>query len=278
MLCFPNAKINLGLNVIEKRNDGYHNLETIFLPISFFDALEIIETNNDSTFQSIGLPIPGDIQHNLVWKAYDLLKKDFASQIPSLQIYLHKVIPMGAGLGGGSSDAAHLLLLLNKEYHLGLEAPSLLKYALALGSDCPFFIKNKAQYATGRGEIMSDIEMPDCSNYSLELYLPQLHVSTATAFKHILPQKSSFDLRALSQLAIEDWQYYIKNDFETTVFQVHSELKALKNELIQKGAIYAAMSGTGAAIFAVVPKSTTLNITYHLLPYKKYYFESFLQP
>ena len=186
MVSFPNCKINLGLNIVNKRNDGYHDFETVFFPIHLKDALEIIEKEKFE-FSTSGLPIEGEPEKNLCIKAYQLLKKDFP-QLPAVQMHLHKAIPMGAGLGGGSADGAFTLKLLNKKFDLSLSEKQLINYSLQLGSDCPFFILNKPCFATGRGEILEQIDL-DLSEYKILIVHPAIHISTAWAFSTIKPLK-----------------------------------------------------------------------------------------
>lgn len=258
MLSFPNAKINLGLQITRKRSDGYHDLNTIFIPIPYTDALEFVPAAN-THFESIGLPIQGDVSNNLVLKAYHLIKTDFP-QIPSLNIILHKVIPMGAGLGGGSADGTFMLRMLNNEYKLGLTTDQLIAYSLKLGSDCPFFVYNQPCFATGRGEVLEPILVDILKDYSLILILPKLHISTAKAFSGIIPKQAIYNLKDINKLGITAWKDHIYNDFEESVFPQFPILKAIKESLYAQGAVYAAMSGTGAAMYAIMPKGQAANI------------------
>src|SRR5690606_28187453 len=252
MIIFPNAKINVGLYVTEKRNDGYHNLETIFLPIPLYDALEL--TPAVSALLSIhGSEVPGASTDNLVWRAYKLLQQEYPNRLPSLAIHLLKQIPMGAGLGGGSADGAFMLRLLNTTFELGISDERLEQYALQLGSDCPIFIRNKAAFATGRGELLTDLPL-SLQGYSLQLVCPQLHISTAMAFGQMKPRPAPFDLRQLPQLPITEWKHYVQNDFERTIFPHFPELEQIKQALYAQGAVYAAMSGTGSTVYGIFPK------------------------
>ncbi len=253
MLCFPNCKINIGLFITNKREDGYHDLETVFFPIPWKDVLEIIPTTSESKMVLSGKEVWGDTHNNLIWKAYKLLQKDFSEKITSLQIFLHKVIPMGAGLGGGSSDGTFMLRLLNDFFQLQLSKERLAEYALKLGSDCPFFIYNTPQFAIGRGEKMEAVNI-DLSAYSIQLVCADVHVSTSNAFQLITPKPASFNLSEIEQLPIEKWREHIKNDFEEPVFKQHPVLKEIKENLYKAGAIYASMSGSGATVFAIFPK------------------------
>ena len=195
MVVFPNGKINIGLQVIEKRSDGFHNIQSLFYPIRTRDVLEIIESsdaNEDIDFSQSGLQIQGNASGNLCVKAYHLLKKDFP-ELPAIKMHLHKAIPMGAGLGGGSADGAFTLKLLNEKFNLQLSTASLIKYTLELGSDCPFFIINKPCYATGRGEILNPVTL-DLSAYKIFIINPGIHVNTGWAFGQLSPKVSSINL------------------------------------------------------------------------------------
>ncbi len=247
MITFPNAKINLGLHVTEKRADGFHNLETVFIPVGWSDALEFAVAD-EFRFTTSGIPLSGDPELNLVVKAYRLLWKDF--NLPELSIHLHKQIPFGAGLGGGSSDAAFMLRLLNKTFQLQLSTDDLLKYAAVLGSDCPFFILNKPVYATGRGEIMQETEVR-LNDMFILLVKPPIEVATAKAFKFVVPQKSEVSLPELLQLPVSEWKKSVTNQFESSVFQQFPEIEGIKNKLYDLGAIYASMSGSGSCVFGL---------------------------
>lgn len=253
MISFPNAKINLGLHITEKRPDGFHNLETVFFPVGWCDALEFVKADKFQ-FSTSGISITGDPESNLVVKAYRLLQKDF--DLPVLKIHLHKNIPFGAGLGGGSSDAAFMLKLLNKTFNLGLDEIKLLKYAAVLGSDCPFFILNKPAFATGRGELMQETDIRLNGMFIL-LVKPPVEVSTAKAFQLVVPQKPSVSLPELLSLPVQEWKGKVVNQFEQPVFQLYPELEEVKKKLYGLGAAYASMSGSGSCIFGLfneVPK------------------------
>lgn len=252
MLCFPNCKINLGLYVTERRNDGYHNIETVFYPLPWEDVLEIVPSD-ETHIHLHGKCIKGDSKDNLVLKAFTLLKEQFGDAIPNLNIHLLKNIPMGAGLGGGSSDGAFMLRLLNDYCDLGLDNAALAAAALKLGSDCPFFIYNSPQFAKGRGEEMHAIPL-DLSNYSIQVICPGIHVSTAAAFKLTYPKPAAFDLRNINTLPIEEWKLHIHNDFEKPVFQLHPDIGAIKEYLYAQGALFASMSGSGSAVFGIFEK------------------------
>lgn len=247
MITFPNAKINIGLNVTEKRPDGFHNLETIFFPVGWKDVLEFAEAG-EGKFISSGIKIDGDPEHNLVMKAYRLLQRDF--DLPPLKIHLHKQIPFGAGLGGGSSDAAFMLRLLDKAYQLNIPDEKMLAYAADLGSDCPFFILNKPVFATGRGEIMNIIDLK-LNNLFLLVVKPPVEVTTAKAFTFIKPRKPVESLVESVQLPVSEWRDRVVNQFEESVFQQFPEVEALRNKFYELGAIFASMSGSGSAVFGL---------------------------
>lgn len=247
MITFPNAKINIGLNITEKRTDGYHNLETIFYPIDLCDSLEFIK-NKDLKFQSSGLKIEGEPENNLILKAYKLLQEEF--NLPNIDIHLHKAIPMGAGLGGGSADAAFMLKMLNDEFCLGLSSQELEQKAAKLGADCAFFIKNKPTLAKGIGNIFEPTSI-NLSGYHIVLIKPEVHVSTAEAYGGCKPQRWTTPLEVAIKRPISEWKNCIFNDFEKTVFVAHPELAKIKDMLYAKGAVYAAMSGSGSTIYGL---------------------------
>jgi len=247
MISFPNAKINIGLNVVEKRLDGYHNLETVFYPVKLRDALEIVKSDKTG-FSASGITIDGDPELNLVMKAYRLLQKDF--ELSTVKIHLHKVIPFGAGLGGGSADAAFALKMLNDMFGLGLSTEKLEIYASKLGADCPFFIQNKPIFAHGIGDQFREIQL-DLSGYEIVIVKPPLSVSTAEAYRNIQPKKADFDLKRITELSIEEWKEVVKNDFEASVFPGYPEIKVIKQKLYDAGAVYASMSGSGSAVFGI---------------------------
>ena len=251
MIQFPNCKINLGLSILAKRADGYHELETVFYPIAVSDALEILPAANLTMTQS-GIAVPGDPAQNLCLKAYHLLKKDFPT-LPAVQMHLHKNIPMGAGLGGGSSDGTAALIILNQQFSLGLNDQQLIDYASQLGSDCPFFVYNKACHATGRGEVLTPIHL-DLSNYQFLLVHPGVHIATAWAFQQLNPHTKSESIQAIIEKPITDWKNSLINDFEAPVFKAEPTLSAIKDQLYQLGAMYASMSGSGSSLFGIFPK------------------------
>jgi 4-diphosphocytidyl-2-C-methyl-D-erythritol kinase len=252
MILFPNAKINIGLNILSKREDGYHNLETIFYPIAWKDSLELIKSN-DQQFSSSGISIPGD--GNLCQQAYDLLDRDFG--LESVHIHLHKNIPIGAGLGGGSSDAAFTLMGLNEMFDLKLSSIQLKEYALKLGADCPFFIDNKACLAKGIGEELTDVVL-NISNVFLIVATPDVHISTAMAYSGVVPQIPEVSLQKLISEPMPNWS--MKNDFEEGIFRLEPKIKALKDKMLDHGAIYCSMSGSGSSVFAFFDKKPMLHL------------------
>ena len=259
MVLFPNCKINLGLNVIGKRSDGYHDLETVFYPIQLRDAIEVIE-KPAFQFSTSGLPIKGDSDNNLCVKAYSLLKKDFP-QMASVQIHLHKAIPIGAGLGGGSADGAFILKLLNKKLKLGLSEKQLIEYSLQLGSDCPFFIINKPCYATGRGERLEELGL-NLSGYKIIVVHPGIHISTAWAFANIDPCKPITLIKEIIRKPVEMWKQELRNDFEDAVFNKHPEIKKIKEDLYSAGAVYSAMSGSGSTVYGIFDKNNKFSLSF----------------
>jgi len=262
MIIFPNCKINLGLSIVSKRDDGYHNIETIFYPIPFYDVLEVINDNQPSN-QDVQLSISGKIiqgeeEKNLCIKAYRLLKKDFP-EIPAISIHLHKNIPMGAGLGGGSSDGAYMIKLLNEKFNLGLDSIKMKSYALQLGSDCPFFIDNNPSFAEGRGEILHDVQI-DLSGYGIVLINPGIHISTADAFRNISPSAPAHPYSEIINLPVNQWKDSLFNDFEKPVFEIHPAIQEIKEKLYTAGARYASMTGTGSTVYGIFEGTIPENI------------------
>lgn len=247
MIVFPNAKINIGLNVVSKRPDGYHNLETVFYPVKMADALEFVEAKK-TTLSISGIEVGGNTQDNLILKAYRLLKQDY--QLPELAFHLHKVVPFGAGLGGGSSDAAFTLKGLNSHFNLNISDEQLEKYASQIGADCPFFIKNKSTFAFGIGNQFEAIEL-DLSSYSIVIVKPNIFVSTPEAYRNVCPKAPEFNLRKIGGLPVEEWKDNIVNDFEESVFSAYPEIAKIKETLYKQGAVYASMSGSGSAVYGI---------------------------
>lgn len=255
MVLFPNCKINLGLNIVHKREDGYHNLETVFYPVGWKDALELISdhnaTNNRVSFTNSGLAIEGKSEHNLCVKAYRLLQNDFP-QLPPVQIHLHKAIPMGAGLGGGSADGAFTLKLLNEKFALDLSSEQLTSYALQLGSDCPFFIHNQPAFATGRGEVLHPVDL-DLRAYKFVLINPGIHITTASAFSQIHPKPAVIPITDIIRKPIQEWKHLLVNDFEAPVSKQYPVIADIKEQLYRNGAIYASMTGSGSTLYGIFP-------------------------
>lgn len=262
MIVFPNAKINIGLNIIEKREDGYHNLESVFLPIGWKDALEVIIDKNNSNgnvvFSSSGLEIPGDTKDNLCVKAYRIIQQDY--DLPAIKIHLHKNIPMGSGLGGGSSDAAFCIKAINEVCELNLAWGEMHHYAKQLGSDCSFFITNKPAYATQKGDVLETISLNLSGKFILIVH-PGIHVSTAQAYAGVKPQKALYNLEevVLNQ-PIESWKEKVKNDFEKSVFEQYLEIKNIKDIMYANGAVYASMSGSGSAVYGIFNQEPDFDI------------------
>lgn len=251
MITYPNAKINLGLNIVEKRPDGYHNLETVFYPINLQDALEVTKLKDEAEYalKNSGMPIEGEPDDNLVVKAYRLLKQDYPD-LPAVDIHMYKHIPTGAGLGGGSSDAAFMLKLLNEKFKLELSMEQLEEYAARLGADCAFFIRNKPVFATGIGNVFEPVEL-SLKGYYLVLVKPDIFVSTKEAYAGIHPQQPEHSLKDIIRQPVENWKKLMKNDFEENIFKIYPEIAAIKDKLYDMGAVYAAMSGSGSSVFGI---------------------------
>lgn len=255
MMRFPIAKVNLGLNVVERRPDGYHNLQTVFYPVPIKDALEVFPMMKDfpsevnCDIKVTNIHVEGDEQRNLVVRAYHLLKQDFPA-LPRLHAHLYKGIPTQAGMGGGSSDASAMLLLLNEQFQLGLTEQQLIDYAAQLGADCPIFIMNRPAYAEGIGERLTPINL-DLKGWYMAVVRPDIPVATKEAYARIIPQMPQKCCREIVLQPLETWKKELVNDFEASVFPVHTELADIKEKLYQLGAVYAAMSGSGSALFGL---------------------------
>ncbi len=257
MLFFPNAKINIGLDILRKREDGFHDLETVFYPVPLKDALEVVRNeSNDISFKQTGLTVDSEKGDNLCEKALALLKKEH--ELPGLKMHLHKTIPMGAGLGGGSSDASFSLIAANKLFNLGLDKEQLKSYAALLGSDCPFFIENTPMLAEGRGEILKNINL-SLKGYFLVLVHPSVHISTPKAYGMITPLIPEISLSERIKQPIENWKDVLKNDFEEPIFKEFKELKKIKETLYENGAVYAAMTGSGSALYGIFKEEIDLS-------------------
>ena len=255
MIVFPIAKINLGLNVVERRADGYHNLETVFYPVHIEDALELTMMSTkfpsavDCDIKVTNMAVEGDEQRNLVVRAYQLLKQDFP-QMPRVHAHLYKGIPTQAGMGGGSSDCAYTIRLLNEMFTLGLTEQQMVGYAARLGADCAFFILSRPAYAEGIGEQLQPISL-DLSNYFIGVVRPDIPVSTKEAFSLIRPTRPAKNCRDIVMQPVETWREELANDFEQSVFTLHPEIGAIKQRLYDLGAVYAALSGSGSAVFGL---------------------------
>ena len=254
-ICFPIAKINLGLNVVEKRSDGYHNLQTVFYPVPIKDALEVhsmddaFPSNYDCDLKVTNITIDGDEQRNLVVRAYQMLKQDFPT-LPRIHAHLWKGIPIQAGMGGGSCDCAYMLLLLNQQFQLGLTDEQLMQYAAKLGADCAFFILSRPCYAEGIGEKLQPIDM-SLNGYHIAVVRPDIPVPTKEAFSRIHPHYPAQNCRETVMQPVETWRETLVNDFEESVFALHPEIGDIKQQLYDMGATYAAMSGSGSALFGL---------------------------
>ncbi len=259
MLTFPNCKINIGLHVTEKRSDGFHNIETVMVPAGWEDILEIIPSEKqlpEPELKCTGIRVSGSKDTNLCVKAYKLLAKEFS--LPDVRLHLHKIIPIGAGLGGGSSDAANTLILLNKIFKTGLTENQLEDFAKQLGSDCPFFIRNRAVYATGKGDEFEALKLK-LKNVYCVIIKPKIHVSTPLAYSWISPLKRKNHLSELIQLPMSDWKDAIVNDFEKPVFEKYPAIKNIKARLYKLGAVYASMSGSGSAVYGLFTEEKHLD-------------------
>jgi len=249
VLEFPNAKINLGLHILGKRPDGFHNIETVFNPIPLRDALEVVPASDKIfNFRATGLEIPGEINNNLCIKAYQLLSKDF--DLLPVHMHLHKVIPIGAGLGGGSSDGAFTIRLLNSLFGLTLSVSEMQDYARKLGSDCPFFIKNKPLIGYERGDRFKSVAL-NLSGYYLAVIIPDIHVPTGDAYARVIPHTPDVSLKEIITKPVEEWKSLLSNDFEPSVFQKHPFISDIKDKLYDNGAVYASMSGSGSGVYGL---------------------------
>lgn len=263
MVVFPHCKINLGLQIISKRDDGYHNIETCFYPVPWTDILEIIKADTFA-FSCSGISIPGKEEDNLCIKAYQLLRNDFG--LSPVHIHLHKVIPTGAGLGGGSSNAAFALRALNSIFDLKLSGQQLREYASRLGSDCSFFIEDKPMLGTGRGEELSSASV-SLKGLFLVLVKPEIHISTAEAYAGINPQTPTISLSDIFASPVTDWKNALINDFERSVFEKHPAISSIKHSLYNQGALYASMSGSGASVFGIFNSSVDLKNAFNGMTY-----------
>lgn len=261
MIDFPISKINLGLNIVSRRDDGYHNLETVFYPIPLKDTLEVHEMERefpsavDCDIKVTNMHIDGNEQDNLIIRAYNLLAKKIA--LPRLHVHLHKDIPCQAGLGGGSSDCAYMIRLLNRELRLDLDNAEMMELAAGLGADCPFFILGTPAYAEGIGEKLSPIDI-DLHGWTIGIVCPHIPVSTKEAFSRITPHPTTMKCRDIVKLPVEKWRGLLTNDFEESVFALHPQIMHIKQKLYEQGATYAAMSGSGSSVFGLFRTKTDL--------------------
>lgn len=263
MISFPNCKINFGLRVLEKRKDGFHNIDTILIPVPWFDVLEVVKSE-ELSFQANGISIDESKKENLVVQAYRMLKRDFS--LPPVNLFLLKNIPVGAGLGGGSADAAFAIKLLNEKFDLQISAQKQKKYAAKIGSDCAFFIDNKTGKATGRGEVMEEISF-SLKGFHLLILKPEININTAEAYSWLDDYRTqnifSFAKKSLTDLVKlppNYWKQNVVNDFEDVVFLRHPKLKKIKEQLYQCHATFALMSGSGSSFFALFENETQLNL------------------
>jgi 4-diphosphocytidyl-2-C-methyl-D-erythritol kinase len=254
MVSFPNAKINLGLHITEKRQDGFHSIESCFYPVQWCDALEILVSNTTS-FTTSGIEIPGASDSNLCLKVYQALKKEY--MLPPVHIHLLKNIPIGAGLGGGSADAAFTIKLLNDLFSLNLSVTQMEDYLRPLGSDCAFFVNNKPVFAYDKGDRFSSIEL-SLKGYFIVIVYPEVHISTKEAYSSVIPKKSQVSIERILQKDIKEWKSLLKNDFEDALFPKYPVLKEIKETLYSKGALYASMTGSGSAVYGIFSEGTAL--------------------
>lgn len=260
MIFYPNSKINLGLSVLQKRVDGFHDIESVFYPVNWCDALEIIETEDRIPFRinCSGLSVNGKPEDNLIYKAWKKMAEK--SDFPPIQVHLHKIIPMGAGLGGGSADAAFFIKETNSMFRLGFTDSELMEMASAIGSDCAFFLKNKALIASGKGNVFSEIKV-DLSSFYIALIYPNLHSNTALAYAELDPaRKRQADIKkTVENLPIKEWKEHLFNDFEHSVFKKMPAAFEVKQALYQQGALYASLSGSGSAVYGIFEKEPALD-------------------
>jgi 4-diphosphocytidyl-2-C-methyl-D-erythritol kinase len=256
MVLFPNAKINLGLSVTKKRSDGYHNIQTVLCPVPLCDALELVQSADSRfRFHTSGLKIPGDAAGNLCMKAWELLQKAFS--LPPVRIHLHKAIPMGAGLGGGSSDGAFMIRLIDQFFELGLSVEAMEAYARQLGSDCPFFIRNAPAIAEGKGDYPVPLQV-DLSGKYLVIVKPDVHISTGDAYAAIKPAQPEINTAEIVGRPVEEWRNLLTNDFERVLINKFPEIGRIKSKLYEHGALFALMSGSGSAVYGIFDQKVEL--------------------
>ncbi|MDX2196013.1 MAG: 4-(cytidine 5'-diphospho)-2-C-methyl-D-erythritol kinase [Cytophagales bacterium] len=255
MIGFPGIKINLGLHVIQKRADGYHNIETCFYPVPYGDIIEITEASHYKMHIS-GIPIPGNAESNICSKAFNIINQ--YHDIPAVNIHLHKIVPMGAGLGGGSADGAWVLKMLNEIFHLSITADTLHEYAAKLGSDCAFFLENMPKIGSQKGDVLESVAI-NLQNYHIYIICPDIHVSTPMAYAGITPAKPKNSISKILTTDIKSWKDTLINDFETSVFLLHPRIAAIKQKLYELGAVYASMSGSGSAVYGIFENKVNID-------------------
>lgn len=251
MVSFPGCKINLGLQVLARRPDGFHDISTCYYPLPWTDVLEVLPSDTWS-FQQTGLPVPGNPDDNLCVRAYHILKKDFS--LPTVKMCLHKIVPMGAGLGGGSADGAHTLRLLNSVFQLHINEHQLASAAAKLGSDCAFFTQDKVSLGSGRGDVLEPMDVV-LKGHFMVVIVPPVQIATADAYRGVVPRERKEDLHTILGQPVTAWKERLYNDFETSVFGIYPELDGIKKKLYGLGAIYASMSGSGSSVFGIYDKA-----------------------
>ncbi len=258
MIVFPNAKINIGLNILRKRPDNYHDIQSIFFPVPLYDLLEVVEENTikDFKFINTGIKIDAPAEKNLVVRAYKQLKDEF--NLPAVKIHLHKQIPFGAGLGGGSSDAAFMIKLLDKLFKLNLTSEKILELTKSIGADCSFFIRNKPAFVSGIGDKLEDINNFSLKNHKIILVKPDINLNTGKIYSLVEPKEKKFDLKNLFNIPIKEWKNMVFNDFEKVIFRQYPQIADLKQDLYKKGALFASMSGSGSSVFGIFNKNTII--------------------
>lgn len=260
MLVFSNSKINLGLWILNKRSDGYHNIETIFYPILWQDIIEVIpnsQQHNQIEIFNYGLQLNIQLQENIIFKAYQLLLKKFHS-LPSIKVYLYKQVPFGAGLGAGSANAAYFIKICNEIFELQLSKEELFLIASQLGADCAFFIENRVCLAKEKGDVLFPISL-DLSSYYILIIYPNINISTKEAYQNCIPKERDLSLIDVINKPIYEWRYYLENDFEKNIYDEYPLIKKIKEKLYQKNAIYSSMSGSGSAVFGIFENTPELD-------------------
>lgn len=256
MITFPNCKINIGLQILNRRADGYHNISTLMYPVDWCDILEITPSKTGKLILNVtGNSVDCPPEKNLVIKAYNAVKQYF-NNISAVEINLHKIIPDGAGLGGGSADASFTIKMLNEMFSLGMDNDKMAQIAKTIGADCPFFIYNTPSFATGIGDIFTSADI-DLSQYKILIVKPESAVSTKEAYSGVVPNNNVPELKTQISQDICKWKNTVVNDFEKSLFPNHQEIETVKNSLYNSGAIYASMTGSGAAVFGIFENTDT---------------------